>query len=1137
MNASSWKKAADIVAKVTPAILQAPAAAMAESQNLQSLPLSALPIDDSKPLQVTYEPQQPIATSTPRATSTESPEISTEAYSQILPGMSSQLYPTLVADSSLVTHVPGNQDTLQMQLTSEVDKYLQEVAERCEMDVNYFDGQHMAINTISHQQKVVSVEPGTDKIPELINHDTGKRSETNIEHYIRYNDKLETIPEESDEDLPVTAQGDGDEVDTILYVLGDLEDEQFNTAINDTSEDPMIVMGKPLTTTFVSANVHFPTEKVGCLQVTNQLREFLNHFPPESKEKAFEQIYEILQVLDAYLIDNPQQHIHCMSPDNEYVSLIIYAITIEIDQCNFLAIWAVLSILLDTQSNTLQHVKSLQQVMNNYYDKCPMDVMSRLEHQASVIMKAMYDSINNDNFDNVSGDIDRVSGVVDNDYDTNDYDKDEHVMPYDKDEHVIPYDKDEHVMPHDSDNENMLDDNGDDQMPTKYANDYETVSDKAKYDENMKNYEPNDVGKKDVILYKRDNCIPTKEKRPIETRDIDDNFMREYDEMHKLMEYKQIYDYYEARRHIQSAMKGDTPVKTSHNRQCIDNVRDYDREHDRILNSVCHRLDLGPNMLLGAQQHTTVESAAALRIQDKFKGKYDENIYNVNGKYRNELYKVAENMVPQLDGTNNVSDDSNTDSHSYLDLASSNIIAHRTRGQKQRYEIDTRAHTNRHIALKEGRKLNANIKMRGQKVPDDEDIDINKIAQDDRPKDDRNKANITAKQYKGKETKRLALEKAKRLQGQNDSKNIEAKRHMIEKAQIEALIEKHRLRTPKTPDEVNELGTGKNAIEKGQEGTEKGKPRYKKATKDIQIKKSCKKGTEATNAKKGKSDTLLGDPIANTTTGIEKAKENGQKDKIGIDNIGIFEFIFKGLPELPELEGVDEDRLREFQNAVQEQLRKRDEERERNITKRVQEFEKTFDFVNSHFLKGVATMAELTKSDSRQPMGKIKPTDKMVMMPSLFDGMKPATSKQHYERFNLYINFQTKSGHLTDPVKEGIDLFEHTLDKTALVWFQMNKSKFKDLTTLKMMFLQRYNPWGKMKREQLQSWNILSFNPKTTDVDEHIDFINTLGDMVDQKEEAKKEKFIETMPTMIQTHLIMCKDWDMVKDTANPYNT
>ena len=79
------------------------------------------------------------------------------------------------------------------------------------------------------------------------------------------------IPEESDEDLPVTAQGDDDEVDTIPYTPGDSEDEQFNTAIDDTSEDPMIVMGKPLTTTFVSANVHIPTEKVGCLQVTNQL--------------------------------------------------------------------------------------------------------------------------------------------------------------------------------------------------------------------------------------------------------------------------------------------------------------------------------------------------------------------------------------------------------------------------------------------------------------------------------------------------------------------------------------------------------------------------------------------------------------------------------------------------------------------------------------------------------------------------------------------------------------------------------------------------------------------------------------------------------------------------------------------------
>ena len=82
-------------------------------------------------------------------------------------------------------------------------------------------------------------------------------------------------------------------------------------------------------------------------------------------------------------------------------------------------------------------------------------------------------------------------------------------------------------------------------------------------------------------------------------------------------------------------------------------------------------------MLPEAQQHTTLESAAALTIQDNIEGKYDEKIHSINGQYRNEMYKRAENMVPQLDGTYNVSDDSDIDLHSYLDLASLNIIAHR----------------------------------------------------------------------------------------------------------------------------------------------------------------------------------------------------------------------------------------------------------------------------------------------------------------------------------------------------------------------------------------------------------------------------------------------------------------------------
>ena len=247
-------------------------------------------------------------------------------------------------------------------------------------------------------------------------------------------------------------------------------------------------------------------------------------------------------MLDAYLIDNPQQHLYCMSPDNKYVSLIMYATKIGIDLCNFLAIWAVLSILLDTQSNELQHVKNLQQVVHDYCDKHPMEVMSRLEHQITDIMNTMYGSVNNDNFDNVSDYTDRVSGAVDNDYDRDDKDIDD--MPYNKDNDDMPYDKDNDDMPYDKDNDDMPDNNDNDQMPNKYANDNETAITEVKYDRNMTNVELKDVGTKDVVLYKRDDKMMTKVKRAIEASDIDDEFMREYDDMHKSMEYRQINDYY-----------------------------------------------------------------------------------------------------------------------------------------------------------------------------------------------------------------------------------------------------------------------------------------------------------------------------------------------------------------------------------------------------------------------------------------------------------------------------------------------------------------------------------------------------------------------------------------------------------------
>ena len=135
------------------------------------------------------------------------------------------------------------------------------------------------------------------------------------------------------------------------------------------------------------------------------------------------------------------------------------------------------------------------------------------------------------------------------------------------------------------------------------------------------------------------------------------------------MEDKQNEKYYKAQRQIHSTIMGDNPVKTAHNRQYIDNISTYDSELQRISKSVHHKLDLGLNSLPGAQQYTTVEAAAAIKAQDKvMKVQGKENALKVcmsndNGQYKREIYRRAEYTIPQLDGTYNVSDSSNIDSH------------------------------------------------------------------------------------------------------------------------------------------------------------------------------------------------------------------------------------------------------------------------------------------------------------------------------------------------------------------------------------------------------------------------------------------------------------------------------------------
>ena len=145
-----------------------------------------------------------------------------------------------------------------------------------------------------------------------------------------------------------------------------------------------------------------PTKKVGCILVTSHLKQFPEDYPLSLDKQAFLDIYHMLSLLDKYLYDNPKQHTHCMSSDNEYVTLLKYAIHLNIDLTTFPTLWAVLSILLDTQNDKHEHVKCLQEEYNTYYEDKSGDYMLRLEGKLVEIQNCMYDSVTQ-NFDRVSG--------------------------------------------------------------------------------------------------------------------------------------------------------------------------------------------------------------------------------------------------------------------------------------------------------------------------------------------------------------------------------------------------------------------------------------------------------------------------------------------------------------------------------------------------------------------------------------------------------------------------------------------------------------------------------------------------------------------------------------------------------------
>ena len=178
--------------------------------------------------------------------------------------------------------------------------------------------------------------------------------------------------------------------------------------------------------------------------------------------------------------------------------------------CNFPAIWTVLSILLDTMSSDLQYVQCLQQVFNDYYDTHTQDAVAELEQQAIKIQDIMYDSMIKHNFDRVPGAVDRVPGAVDRDSGAVDSNLDK------------------------------VDTN---RIKPTYDNDSDTNTGSTKHDQNTKGT-PKDTDTQDNVQNDRHDNKVTQVKWSTETNKIDNQYLRDYDNMCRQIEDKQNEEYY-----------------------------------------------------------------------------------------------------------------------------------------------------------------------------------------------------------------------------------------------------------------------------------------------------------------------------------------------------------------------------------------------------------------------------------------------------------------------------------------------------------------------------------------------------------------------------------------------------------------
>ena len=173
MTLSDWIKAATLITQ------QKQKAAATDTDQLSSMPLSQLAMDDSGPPVVHYGMHMPAATSTPTHVEMDTYTLQQEdTYQQIIPGIpQGSLYPTLASLSSEERTSPEETQTLHNKVSKGLEKYLQD-AEQCRaLEVNYFDDNTTGQNAESSPEDTEQTSTANIRVtknpPESLKADTG----------------------------------------------------------------------------------------------------------------------------------------------------------------------------------------------------------------------------------------------------------------------------------------------------------------------------------------------------------------------------------------------------------------------------------------------------------------------------------------------------------------------------------------------------------------------------------------------------------------------------------------------------------------------------------------------------------------------------------------------------------------------------------------------------------------------------------------------------------------------------------------------------------------------------------------------------------------------------------------------------